>query len=364
MRRVFIIVAVLLILAGVAVFAYPWVSAWFNEQQSLEVIELYDAQSATLSTSEIDEQFVLAEGYNLRVSGLMPYDPFTSKEPVPFPDYEEILDPGGNGVMASVEIPAINCKLPIYHGVADAVLQRGIGHMPTTALPVGGEGTHSVLVGHNGLPTRELLTNLEQVQLGDAVIITVLGRKLGYRVDQILVVEPESTEALLPVAGEDYLSLVTCTPYGINSHRLLVRGVRDDTVIGQENGAGPLLGNSTLLRVGLATAALMVALALLTLLVRRRLDRRAEAAAAAEAEAEAAAAEAAAEAEAATEPEAADCAAAAIAATAAAATAAGDAAATATGATVAADDADAIATADGDGANPSPPPGRHFRGGR
>ncbi|MDR1778956.1 MAG: class C sortase [Clostridiales Family XIII bacterium] len=268
------IIALILIVAGVGIFAYPWVSSWWNERASREVVAQYAEDAAVLTPAQIDEEFEIAYAYNLKVSGLAPYDPFSEKEPVPFPEYAEILAPGGSAVMAYIEVPSIDLSLPVYHGVADSVLARGIGHMPTTALPVGGEGTHCVLVGHNAIPSRELFTHLDKVKKGDAIIIHVLDRTLGYRVDQITVAKPEDTEALLPVAGKDYLSLVSCTPYGVNSHRIYVRGVRDDSVIGETVApAGPLIPGKVLV-AGLVTAVIMTGILIVVYRRRKRLDSR------------------------------------------------------------------------------------------
>ncbi|MDR1816177.1 MAG: class C sortase [Clostridiales Family XIII bacterium] len=279
-RKVFIAAALALILGGAAVFAFPWVSSWWNARQSAEMVAQYEAAGARLSAADVDEQFELARAYNEKVSGLAPYDPFTQKEPVPFPEYNDILMADASGVMASLEVPAIGLTLPVYHGVADAALERGAGHMPTTALPVGGAGTHCVIVGHNGLPSRELFTHLDKLEVGDGFILHVLGRSLGYRVETIFVTEPEETKPLLPVVGVDYCSLVTCTPYGINSHRLILRGLRDDSVITEQiaDRRGPFAGGLTALqRAGLiAAAAVAAALALVWFFTRRRKQTQAQ----------------------------------------------------------------------------------------
>ena len=138
----------------------------------------------------------------------------------------QLLNVDGNGVMGYIEIPSIRVSLPIYHGTSDVVLQAGIGHTEWSSLPVGGEGSHCVLPGHRGLPSAKLFTNLDKLVEGDTFTLHVLNEVLTYEVDQILVVEPQETEALQIVPGKDYCTLVTCTPYGINSHRLLVRGHR------------------------------------------------------------------------------------------------------------------------------------------
>ena len=140
--------------------------------------------------------------------------------------YEQLLNVSGLGIMGYIEIPSIDCSLPIYHGTEESVLQIAIGHLEWTSLPVGGESTHCVLSGHRGLPSAKLFTNLDKLQEGDVFLLRVLDEVLTYEVDQILIVEPQETGALRIVEGEDYCTLVTCTPYGINTHRLLVRGHR------------------------------------------------------------------------------------------------------------------------------------------
>ena len=140
--------------------------------------------------------------------------------------YEKLLDVAGNGVMAYIEIPKINVHLPVYHGTEEVILQVAIGHLDWTSLPVGGEGTHCVLSGHRGLPSARLFTDLDKMVIGDTFILKVLDEILTYEVDQILVVEPQDTAALQIEQGQDLCTLVTCTPYGINSHRLLIRGHR------------------------------------------------------------------------------------------------------------------------------------------
>ncbi|MDR1797041.1 MAG: class C sortase [Clostridiales Family XIII bacterium] len=277
-RKLFVVLALALIVGGAAVFAYPWVGAWWNARQSQALVDAYEAAAAAgLSPTQVDEQFARARAYNERVSALAPYDPFTQAEPVPFPEYGTILVADDSGMMASLEIPSIGLTVPVYHGVADAALSRGIGHMPTTALPVGGEGTHCVLVGHNGLASRVLFTHLDKVAVGDGFILRVLGRPLGYRVDQILVTEPEDTAALLPAPGREYVSLVTCTPYGVNSHRLLVRGVRDDSVL-EEGGTGraglPLVAGALRRMLLIMALAIAGALAAVYCLPGRRGRRR------------------------------------------------------------------------------------------
>ena len=145
-------------------------------------------------------------------------------------EYERLLDISGQGIMGYIEIPEIDVSLPIYHGTEDPVLQVAVGHLEWTSLPVGGESTHCVLSGHRGLPSAKLFTNLDKLREGDTFLLRVLDETLTYEVDQILIVEPQDTAALEIVEGQDYCTLVTCTPYGINTHRLLVRGHRIDNI--------------------------------------------------------------------------------------------------------------------------------------
>lgn len=153
-------------------------------------------------------------------------DAFTGRQLPAGDPYWGLLDPDGSGIMGYIEIPRISVRLPIYHGTTEEVLQHGIGHLGGTSLPVGGEGTHAVFSGHRGLPSALLFSDLDQMQLGDHFSLRILGEQLLYEVDQILVVEPDEVKDLYPVEGEDLVTLVTCTPYGVNTHRLLVRGHR------------------------------------------------------------------------------------------------------------------------------------------
>jgi sortase A len=175
--------------------------------------------------------------------------------------------------MAVLHIPKIDLKLPVYHGVSEAVLEQGIGHMLTTAFPVGGEGTHCVLAGHRGLPSQELFTNLDVMTVGDAFYFDVMGRMLAYRVDDISVVLPDETDLLKPVPGEDYVTLATCTPLGVNSHRLLVRGTRIPYESAQEQlaPAGKVLSKSEIqLILGALIAASTMGIAIFLTAKRRK----------------------------------------------------------------------------------------------
>ena len=212
-----LLTVIVLAAVGIGVLVYPALSSYINAIHSSRAVQalcarLDDADSDTLRT-----QRQLAQAYNQALSaGEIPAR------------YDSILD-FGNGVMGYLQIPGIGAELSIYHGVSDVVLQKGVGHMPTSALPIGGTGNHCVLTGHTGLPGAELFTHLTELKEGDLFYLHVLDEVLTYAVDSITVVLPHEVDALAPVRGRDYCTLVTCTPYGINSHRLLVRGERLST---------------------------------------------------------------------------------------------------------------------------------------
>ena len=206
---------------------YPSVSDYWNSLHQTRAIATYAEEVANLNQDQYDEIWAAAESYNAsltdRVNAYQLSD--AQKE-----EYQQLLNVSGLGVMGYIEIPEIDVSLPIYHGTEDPVLQVAVGHLEWTSLPVGGESTHCVLSGHRGLPSAKLFTNLDKLREGDTFLLRVLDEILTYEVDQILIVEPQDTAALEIVEGQDYCTLVTCTPYGINTHRLLVRGHRIDNI--------------------------------------------------------------------------------------------------------------------------------------
>lgn len=228
----------LFLLAGLAILFYPAVSNWYNAQFQLEAIVDYNHSIEQLSEESIRQDIALAQEYNAALTGSGIHDPFIpgGSENLPI-NYTSILDLN-NGIMGTIQIPKIDVDLPIYHGTTDSALEKGVGHMEMTAFPIGGEGNHSVLTGHTGLPTASLFTDLEKLTEGDSFYITIYKEIRAYRVDQILVVKPSETRALVPVLGKDYVTLVTCTPYAVNSHRLLVRGERIPYEAGMEEQDG------------------------------------------------------------------------------------------------------------------------------
>ena len=218
---------ILIFLVGAGVFLYPTVSDMWNQYRNAKLVSKYDEAVTDLSDNEYEKLWDEAEEYNAEhpvnsiVDAFEEEDDYVLSHP-----YDEVLDPNGDGLMGSIEIPKIRAKLAIYHGLSKTVLEKGVGHVEGTSLPIGGKSTHSVLAAHRGLPNAKLFTDLDQMKKGDIFVLHILGKNLAYKVDQIKTVLPEETSELDIMEGEDYVTLVTCTPYGVNTHRLLVRGIR------------------------------------------------------------------------------------------------------------------------------------------
>lgn len=231
-----IIIIVLLFLGGAGLVLYPVVSSWYMGRHQGQVIADYDAEAAKLSQAQMEEELEKARRYNESLLGnVVLTDPFNAEGlEEQNTEYEDLLNIGGDGVMGSVEIPGQDIYLPIYHGTDSVSLEKGAGHLQNSSLPVGGKGTHAVISGHTALPTAELFTDLDQVEKGDVFYIHILKETLAYRVYDIETVLPEQVESLGIVQGRDLVTLVTCTPYGINSHRLLIHAER--TVYDGEQG--------------------------------------------------------------------------------------------------------------------------------
>lgn len=216
------ILVIILFLVGLSLMLYPTVSNWWNSLHASGVIVDYESARESLTDADYEELFAAAEAYNRSIAKidfpLMYYDQVAG--------YEQTLNLDGSGVMGYITIPKIHVELPILHGTSEGVLQKAVGHLQGSSLPTGGGGNHCVLSAHRGLPSARLFTDLDQLEVGDRFILSILNRELTYEIDQILTVEPQEVEALYPVAEEDFCTLITCTPYGVNSHRLLVRGKR------------------------------------------------------------------------------------------------------------------------------------------
>lgn len=220
-----VVLPALLFLAGLAVLLYPSFSDLWNQRRQESMIGTYVETVAQLTKEDHSALRQAAQEYNAGLDGTF-HDAFIADRIGQDDPYWSLLDPDGSGVMGYIEIPKISVRLPVYHGAGEDALQRGIGHLAGTSLPVGGAGTHCVLSGHRGLPTALLFTDLDRLISGDRFYLHVLDETLAYEVDRIAVVEPTEVSDLLPESGADYVTLVTCTPYGVNTHRLLVRGHR------------------------------------------------------------------------------------------------------------------------------------------
>lgn len=223
------ILLVVILLVGVGILLYPSVSDWWNSLHATRAIAGYVTAVEVMSEQEREEILDAAREYNSRLQNGVNYS-ITEVEQA---EYNSLLDISGTGIMGYVQISSIGVNLPIYHSVDEAVLQIAVGHIPGSSLPVGGERTHCVLSGHRGLPSAKLFSDLDQMVEGDIFTINVLDQTITYMVDQIRIVLPEETEDLAIQPGRDYCTLVTCTPYGVNSHRMLVRGKRIDNIIGE-----------------------------------------------------------------------------------------------------------------------------------
>lgn len=218
---------VLILLTGFCLLLYPTVSDWWNELHQSKVISTYMETVEKISDEEMTALLEEAEEYNRELARHASRMNMSEEE---LKRYNEVLNPSGTGVMGYLEIPAINVHLPIYHGTDESVLQVAAGHISWSSLPVGGESTHCAISGHRGLPSAKLLSELDRLVEGDIFTISVLGRTLTYMVDQIRIVLPEDVSELAIKSGEDYCTLITCTPYGVNTHRMLVRGTRIDNI--------------------------------------------------------------------------------------------------------------------------------------
>lgn len=241
MKLLPMILAGMIFAAGLCVLAYPFVSQYWNERHQSEVCAVYEEQLANTDDNTINEELQAARAYNqaLAQSAMIVSDPFAQSNELRNAVYDDLLNTTNNGIMAYLEIPTIAVNLSIYHGVESDALKKGIGHLPETSLPVGGESTHTVLCGHSGMSYAKLLTDLNQLKEGDVFYIHVYREELAYMVDQIKIVLPTDTSDLQIVQGEDYVTLITCTPYGVNSHRLLVRGTRISEEEGKEERTDP-----------------------------------------------------------------------------------------------------------------------------
>lgn len=280
-NTIIIICFIIVILLGAGAAAYPLIASINNEHTQSLVQTEYEEKIQQLDTSEIDAALEAAREYNKTISTVQIEDIEKIKESLP--PYEDLLNLANNGIMGYIEIPAINIDLPIYHGTTGAAMEKGAGHMEGTSLPVGGIGTHAVISAHSGMASAKLFTDLDKLKLGDMFFITVCNQKLAYEVDNIAVVEPTDIDLIRIDTQQDYVTLLTCTPYGVNTHRLLVRGHRvemaEEAIAEVEEKAKP--EGSTWIEkyeqgilIGIAIFLGLLLIALLVYFIKRRKDKK------------------------------------------------------------------------------------------
>lgn len=275
------LITIICLLTGSGLILYPFISNYLYEHRQEEVIYNYQSDVDNMDNERLLQEYEEAVSYNedlkaKRVIITDPFDPDLIKSSEGA-GYDELLNLSGDGLMGYIEIPAISVFLPIYHGTKENVLSKGVGHLENTSLPVGGEGTHAVLSAHSGLSGKKLFTDLELLKVGDVFYVYVLDTVLAYEIDDIQVVTPDQTDILHIVSGQDYITLVTCTPYGINSHRLLVRGTRipyepekKEILQQQSKRAGSPWMRQYILAVSAGVTGVAVCLILGYVIVRRR----------------------------------------------------------------------------------------------
>lgn len=220
------IVLIIILIVGLSVMLYPTVSNWWNKRVQSQAVARYDKTVQNIDENHYDEIWARAEEYNKELSEL--YAPFSNADEID--GYDNILDVSGTGIMGYITIPVIKVEIPIYHGTSAEVLNIAAGHLKGSSLPIGGKNTHAVISAHRGLPSARLFTDLDKLVKGDTFTITILDHVLTYEVEEILIVKPEEMDKLAIIPNDDYVTLMTCTPYGINTHRLLIRSHRIDTV--------------------------------------------------------------------------------------------------------------------------------------
>ena len=271
-KHISTIFIILIFLVGLGFISYPTVSNLWNQAHQSRAIATYSKQVEKLDDSENKKMLKAARKYNKSLLKKSDHWKLSKKDKK---KYESLLDVSGTGIMGYIEVPKIDCSLPVYHGTDEGALQIAIGHLEGSSLPVGGKSSHCVLSGHRGLPSARLFTDLDQMEEGDTFILNILGHKLAYEVDQIKVVLPEEMSDLEIQEGKDLCTLVTCTPYGINTHRLLVRGHRVkyvETKVQEQKEVSKPKTDTRLVIAGAAVGA--VVLFIIIFAVRRRRKHR------------------------------------------------------------------------------------------
>lgn len=279
-KALLIVLAVLLFLAAAGITVYPLVSNYVNDKYQSLVRSDYEKEVREMDTAALEDAKTAAQVYNDNLSPLRYNREAVQAASV---DYDDLLNVTGSGIMGYIEIPKLNINLPIYHGTGETVLEQGVGHLVGSSLPIGGEGCHPILTGHSGVAGKKLFSDLDQLSVGDVFYLRVLDETLAYQVTEINKVLPHETEMLAPVSGEDLCTLVTCYPFGVNTHRLLVRGTRipyeEAVVIEEETEDEPVKSTwkeqyMTGLLIGGCAAGGAVLICLVFILVRRKRRKR------------------------------------------------------------------------------------------
>ena len=275
MKRTVIIIIILMV--GLGVLAYPTFSNYLSQKNGSYAIQEYENVVGELDESEIKNAWDEAVTYNESLVGRPVHDPFIEGTGMAMQDnYHEILTL--NETMCYVEIPKISVKLPVKHGTSDAVLQNNVGHLEGSSIPIGGEGAHSVLTGHTGLSHAKIFTDLIELEEGDLFYVHVLNETLAYKIDQIKVIEPDMTDDLQRIDGKDYCTLLTCTPYAINSHRLLLRGERTEYIPSERESIKPISGRTEedyIVRlVAIIASIVMIDIFIIALMRKRNLKKQ------------------------------------------------------------------------------------------
>ena len=268
------IILLLVLIVGLSLLLYPTLADWWNSMHQSRAVATYVEQVANIDDEEYAHLWEDAWNYNQSLIGRSNNYLLSEEQQKA---YDQILNIGGLGIMGYIEVPSIGVTLPIYHGTDESVLQVALGHLEWTSLPVGGESSHCVISGHRGLPSAKLFTDLDKLSIGDVFMFRVLDEILTYEVDQILIVEPHETDALQIEKGKDLCTLITCTPYGVNSHRLLVRGHRVENQ--EEAVAVRVTADATQIEPAIVAPILAIPMLLILLIVilipkprRRRVD--------------------------------------------------------------------------------------------
>ena len=248
------ILSIIMFLLGICIFLYPTVSNYLANIQYKKAINSYEIKNKEIKDDKLDEEYEKALKYNRSLVGDEVYDPFIPGSGYALPDnYHEVLNINNDSIMVYIEIPKISLKIPIYHGSTSEVLQKGIGHLETSALPIGGKGYNPILTGHRGLPSAELFTRLDELKKGDLIYISVLNDIVAYKVSEIFEIVPGDVSRLGSYKERDMITLITCTPYGINTHRLVIQGDRTEYIKEEKDSIEPTrtfkLSETTIIRI-------------------------------------------------------------------------------------------------------------------